>query len=421
MLDVITPEFSLWHVVTDYGAVGDGVADDTAAVQAAIDACEAAGGGVVYLPAGIYLVTSGLTVTAPVRLLGDGKGDLQAQNAATMLKTASTTIHLLTISSDGCTVEGIGFENTSAAETAGSAIRVTQGDLNRYANFSVRGFYDCVNIEDGALWQMDGAYLVGPVRHGLYVRHTDLPDGGDQAVSNCAIYAEDRNASAAVRVESGGGLKVTNTKINSLYGTGYFADGIDVAVSGSVQTSVLMLANLSIENTLNRCIRVVTSGATANYDLISLTGIEATFYNAGSDPAFVFSAGASGKIEEVVVSGVLLRAAPSRAVAAMTFDSNVLNVTVGDRVVTGFSSDYTGAGVTDGMATASMSDADPADVGTTAAGVATDASRADHVHALGADAVQNAGRWEVVVSGTAPPVATTNEAEDDWVYGWVSD
>lgn len=40
-----------------YGAAGDGVADDTAAVQAAIDAASAAGGGVVFFPAGHYLCT----------------------------------------------------------------------------------------------------------------------------------------------------------------------------------------------------------------------------------------------------------------------------------------------------------------------------------------------------------------------------
>jgi polygalacturonase len=36
----------------DYGATGDGRILDTAAVQAAINACNAAGGGVVYFPAG---------------------------------------------------------------------------------------------------------------------------------------------------------------------------------------------------------------------------------------------------------------------------------------------------------------------------------------------------------------------------------
>jgi hypothetical protein len=32
-----------------------------------------------------------------------------------------------------------------------------------------------------------------------------------------------------------------------------------------------------------------------------------------------------------------------------------------------------------------------------------------------------AGHYEVIVSGTAPPVAVTNMAEDDWVYGFVPD
>jgi hypothetical protein len=41
--------------VRDYGAVGDGTTLDTAAIQAAIDACTARGGGVVHLPPGDYL------------------------------------------------------------------------------------------------------------------------------------------------------------------------------------------------------------------------------------------------------------------------------------------------------------------------------------------------------------------------------
>ncbi len=42
--------------VKDYNAAGDGVTDDTDAIQACIDAVNAAGGGVVFFPAGTYLL-----------------------------------------------------------------------------------------------------------------------------------------------------------------------------------------------------------------------------------------------------------------------------------------------------------------------------------------------------------------------------
>ena len=47
-----------------FGAVGDGVADDTDAVQAALDA-----GGIIYFPAGRYKVTRQLTVTNSCKIM----------------------------------------------------------------------------------------------------------------------------------------------------------------------------------------------------------------------------------------------------------------------------------------------------------------------------------------------------------------
>src|SRR5512139_1289925 len=44
--------------VRDYGVVGDGQTLDSPAIQSAIDACTALGGGTVFLPAGQYLTGS---------------------------------------------------------------------------------------------------------------------------------------------------------------------------------------------------------------------------------------------------------------------------------------------------------------------------------------------------------------------------
>lgn len=54
-----------------FGAKGDGVTDDTSAIQAALNAANAAGGGTVYLPAGTY-ITQTLQLYSSIRLAGDG-------------------------------------------------------------------------------------------------------------------------------------------------------------------------------------------------------------------------------------------------------------------------------------------------------------------------------------------------------------
>lgn len=57
-----------WLNVLDFGAKGDNVSDDTAAIQAALAACPM--GGVVYLPAGAYRTSAPLTIPPAVTLQG---------------------------------------------------------------------------------------------------------------------------------------------------------------------------------------------------------------------------------------------------------------------------------------------------------------------------------------------------------------
>ena len=63
--------------VRTYGAKGDGTTDDTAAIQAAINAAVATAGGTVYVPAGTYKVTSTLTIP------NSGQVGIQVEGAGT--------------------------------------------------------------------------------------------------------------------------------------------------------------------------------------------------------------------------------------------------------------------------------------------------------------------------------------------------
>jgi len=58
--------------VLEYGAVGDGVTNDTQAFLDTLAACEAAGGGGIYIPAGNYYVTGLFIPPSNTHIFGDG-------------------------------------------------------------------------------------------------------------------------------------------------------------------------------------------------------------------------------------------------------------------------------------------------------------------------------------------------------------
>ena len=57
--------------VKDHGAFGDGVADDTGAIQAALDASHANGGGTVIIPTGTYLLSDAVKFYSNQHIIGE--------------------------------------------------------------------------------------------------------------------------------------------------------------------------------------------------------------------------------------------------------------------------------------------------------------------------------------------------------------
>lgn len=131
-----------WLNVKTYGAVGDGVADDTTAVQTAITA--AAGVGAVYGPTGIYKITSQLTIPDNTTIFGDGWSSIlrfswtTTAGGSTFLvntnagnTTGNSNIHLRDLSIEG-THTGVPFGQPTPGPASGLLMR-------RVDNFSCTG------------------------------------------------------------------------------------------------------------------------------------------------------------------------------------------------------------------------------------------------------------------------------------------
>jgi hypothetical protein len=131
--------------VKDFGAVGDGVADDTAAIQAALDSLVS--GGSVFLPIGTYRITASIDITAGKTLRGNGKAFARFTMALGKNPPLSSVIYC-----DGCSgltfSEGFAFvENIQIRGTRGGYVgmKVEQPDVST-SNVAINEFWDGVGL-----------------------------------------------------------------------------------------------------------------------------------------------------------------------------------------------------------------------------------------------------------------------------------
>jgi len=112
--------------VKDFGAVGDGVTNDTAAIQAALNI---AGRKTVYIPTGIYLIDS-LEVTIQFT-------SIQADTATLLLNPVGAKTHALKLSTNFLTITGCLIFDGALNSNYDSTLWI-KGGYGRYDNITFR-------------------------------------------------------------------------------------------------------------------------------------------------------------------------------------------------------------------------------------------------------------------------------------------
>jgi hypothetical protein len=233
-----------YYVVTDpaYGAVGDGVTNDLGAIQAAINAANVAGGGVVFFPKGTYLVNGTLTSYNTVSLQGIARGyaSIRVQSSSASLSTGAgfLSIAKLGILFSSAPFTGTLFNSTGGATTVDDVgvASTPSGTVFAGAAFTALEIFNSDVFVRGA-----GVLANLGASSTLLIRSSQIGVFGTVALSgtlctaagidasDCFVYANEAGAGGTKTLFSSTGL----TKLYNITGQGPDAGTVTVVSVGA--------------------------------------------------------------------------------------------------------------------------------------------------------------------------------------------
>ena len=258
------------YTVKSYGAKGNGVTDDTAAIQAAINAVVAARGGTVWLPSGTYPV-SGLKITlaATLRIRLAGTGAI-LKNTATVHTDAASTIWVVGTSAIGdgswITISTLMLVGTTKCSMGVYLTKVGQGTLTNLfvTTFTAgTGWGSGISLNSTLCVTIANVCITKCAYSGLYISNASNANvvlggaliGNGGGAFGCRIATSNGNLMYGTVVQNnpGGGIQVSGRhnlltiwlEPTTAANYGIYEQGVDNCYSGRMTSGKITVESTS--------------------------------------------------------------------------------------------------------------------------------------------------------------------------------
>jgi hypothetical protein len=305
--------------VRNFGAVGNGSTNDTAAINSAIAAFNAAGGGQLYFPFGTYSVPGGAltTLTGTGTVSGDGKfASLVVSGSATGLLFQSSAIAIYF--RDMAILTSLGV--TPTASVAVTNLTVNSQHHLEMARVYIQNFFTGVDDQEANNAIYDQVWIDGCANYSFRSRNLVTPDSGGNRWLNCACGTGDTTLTASVPVNAVAGWRVESSGNDAFQGCtvygGTFSGtphgpliGVDINPAGA--TTIVQMSDCSLENYITRALSI------QNTNLVNITNLEIGAYSqVGSQAPLFFNT-----VSQLSICNVALKKSAAPTVPEIDFNS----------------------------------------------------------------------------------------------------
>ena len=316
-----TVESKLQDVVSvkDFGAVGDGVTDDAAAIQAAIDANP---GKAILIPSGTYLINTTISVdvsgadAACIRLVGDGSTQTiinnQTGGAAFDIDSGTGAVFAYDAAFENLQITSVGSQaGTIGIQLDGCRFaRIKNVSITDMALHGIYGYSTAGDFTDTTQILIEQSEITGCGGYGIYAQSDTTAiqynwNLNQVRVGNCTLGGVLWESMVNARIESCGifyndgfGLKITqpaggnSSKLITIANTEFDTnDGVQIdldVASGVKLDQVYLVANTGLSQTFTKGIVVGASSFNVTTNQMqprldpTLTGINVLEVEAGA-------------------------------------------------------------------------------------------------------------------------------------------